>query len=180
MSNNVGRVQRYLKGFRAHDDLEAGLFEKADGTVWVRNPDGSETQVGVGGGSQAVSLLTVPISAAEVNAAQSQATGIVIVPATIGKVIVPLQLIVSQDADDSIGDASLAIGYGAAGTAVNLDANWFSTPPYAAFVTPPQPGGIAVASDTGLDFRVWFSAMVAADSGPYSVSLVYSALTPAA
>lgn len=43
-------VQQFLKGFRQTDTLEPGLFEKNDGTVWLRNTDGSETQVA--GGSQ--------------------------------------------------------------------------------------------------------------------------------
>lgn len=38
-------VQQFLKSFRESDDLKAGLFEKNDGTVWLRNPDGSETQL---------------------------------------------------------------------------------------------------------------------------------------
>ncbi len=41
-------IQEFLKSFRTDDSLEPGLFQKIDGTVWLRNPDGSETQVGVG------------------------------------------------------------------------------------------------------------------------------------
>lgn len=42
-------VQRFLTAFRESDTLEPGLFQKPDGTVWLRNPDGSESQVGSGG-----------------------------------------------------------------------------------------------------------------------------------
>lgn len=38
-------VQQFLKSFRQSDDLEPGIFMKNDGTVWLRNPDGSETQL---------------------------------------------------------------------------------------------------------------------------------------
>lgn len=44
-------VQQFLKSFRESDDLEVGIFMKNDGTVWLRNPDGSETQLPGGGGS---------------------------------------------------------------------------------------------------------------------------------
>lgn len=43
-------IQRFLLGNRVEDDLQVGLFLKNDGTVWLRNPGGSETQVGAGGG----------------------------------------------------------------------------------------------------------------------------------
>lgn len=43
-------IQRFLLGNRVEDDLRVGLFLKNDGTVWLRNPDGSETQVADGGG----------------------------------------------------------------------------------------------------------------------------------
>lgn len=43
-------IQRFLLGNRVEDDLQVGLFLKNDGTVWLRNPDGSETQVSGGGG----------------------------------------------------------------------------------------------------------------------------------
>lgn len=43
-------VQQFLKSFRQSDDLEPGIFLKNDGTVWLRNPDGSETQLPGGGG----------------------------------------------------------------------------------------------------------------------------------
>lgn len=45
-------VQQFLKSFREEASVEPGLFEKADGTVWLRNPDMSESQVTGGGGSQ--------------------------------------------------------------------------------------------------------------------------------
>lgn len=43
-------IQRFLLGNRVEDDLQVGLFLKNDGTVWLRNPDGSETQLPGGGG----------------------------------------------------------------------------------------------------------------------------------
>lgn len=59
----MGLVQQFLKSFRQEDNLEAGLFQKNDGTVWLRNPDGSATQVTGGGaplpsGGSAGQLLT--------------------------------------------------------------------------------------------------------------------------
>lgn len=45
------RVQQFLKSFRQADDLEPGIFMKNDGTVWLRNPDGSETQLPGAAGS---------------------------------------------------------------------------------------------------------------------------------
>lgn len=45
-------VQQYAKEARFVDDLQVGLFEKADGSQWIRNPDGSETQVGAGDSEQ--------------------------------------------------------------------------------------------------------------------------------
>lgn len=47
-------IQRFLLGNRVEDDLQVGLFLKNDGTVWLRNPDGSETQVSGGGGGSSV------------------------------------------------------------------------------------------------------------------------------
>lgn len=44
----MGLIQRFLLGNRVEDDLQVGLFLKNDGTVWSRNPDGSETQLGGG------------------------------------------------------------------------------------------------------------------------------------
>ncbi len=38
-------IQEFLKSFRQDDSLEPGLFQKDDGTVWLRNPDSSETQL---------------------------------------------------------------------------------------------------------------------------------------
>lgn len=46
----MGLIQRFLLGNRVDDDLQVGLFLKNDGTVWLRNPDASETQVDGGGG----------------------------------------------------------------------------------------------------------------------------------
>ena len=43
--------RQYLTAFRNDGVPSDGLFEKADGTVWLRNPDGSETQLPGGGGS---------------------------------------------------------------------------------------------------------------------------------
>lgn len=45
-------VQQYAKEARFVDDLQVGLFEKADGSQWIRNADGSQTQLlgGDGGG----------------------------------------------------------------------------------------------------------------------------------
>ena len=43
-------VQQYAKEARSVDDLQVGLFEKSDGSQWIRNPDGTETQVTGGGG----------------------------------------------------------------------------------------------------------------------------------
>lgn len=39
---------QYLTSFRSSGTPADGLFLKQDGTVWIRNPDGSETQVGAG------------------------------------------------------------------------------------------------------------------------------------
>lgn len=44
-------VLRYLTGFFSADNHQPGLIQKPDGTVWLVNPDGSETQLGGGGGS---------------------------------------------------------------------------------------------------------------------------------
>ena len=49
--------RQYLTAFRNDGTPSDGLFEKADGTVWLRNPDGSETQVGSGGSQPAGELL---------------------------------------------------------------------------------------------------------------------------
>lgn len=46
----MGLIQRFLLGNRVDDDLQVGLFLKTDGTVWLRNPDRSETQLPGGGG----------------------------------------------------------------------------------------------------------------------------------
>jgi len=48
----MGLVQNFLKSFREDDTMEPGLIQKDDGTVWLVNPDGSETQLpgGSGGG----------------------------------------------------------------------------------------------------------------------------------
>lgn len=54
-------IQRFLLGNRVEDDLQVGLFLKNDGTVWLRNPDGSETQVGGGGGSNSVAIADLGI-----------------------------------------------------------------------------------------------------------------------
>lgn len=54
----MSRVQQFLKSFRQDDDLEPGLFMKNDGTVWLRNPDGSETQL-PGGGVSDVLLISI-------------------------------------------------------------------------------------------------------------------------
>lgn len=43
-------IQQFLKSFRQTDDMEPGLIQKADGTVWLVNPDGSETQLTGSGG----------------------------------------------------------------------------------------------------------------------------------
>lgn len=43
-------VREFLKSFREVDTSEPGLFQKEDGTVWLRNPDQSETQLPGGGG----------------------------------------------------------------------------------------------------------------------------------
>jgi len=39
-------IQQFLKGNRETDEMEPGLIQKADATVWLVNPDGSETQIG--------------------------------------------------------------------------------------------------------------------------------------
>jgi len=49
--------RQYLTAFRNDGTPSDGLFEKADGTVWLRNPDGSETQVGSGGSQPVVYRL---------------------------------------------------------------------------------------------------------------------------
>lgn len=43
--------RRFLAGFRELDSGSAGLIQKDDGTIWLVNPDGSETQLPGGGGS---------------------------------------------------------------------------------------------------------------------------------
>lgn len=54
-------IQRFLLGNRVDDDLQVGLFLKNDGTVWLRNPDGSETQITGGGDAKPnVVLVTGP------------------------------------------------------------------------------------------------------------------------
>lgn len=44
-------VLRYLTGFFSADTLQPGLIQKLDGSVWLVNPDGSETQLPGGGGN---------------------------------------------------------------------------------------------------------------------------------
>lgn len=44
-------ITRFLTGFRETDQMEPGLIQKPDGTVWLVNPDGSETQISGGGGT---------------------------------------------------------------------------------------------------------------------------------
>ena len=38
-------IQQFLKSFRETDEMEPGLIQKADGTVWLVAPDGSESQL---------------------------------------------------------------------------------------------------------------------------------------
>lgn len=59
----MGLIQRFLLGNRVDDDLQVGLFLKNDGTVWLRNPDGSETQVAGGGGGASTVSATLSSSA---------------------------------------------------------------------------------------------------------------------
>jgi hypothetical protein len=44
-------VRRVLTGFYSDSPTEPAMFQKADGTFWIRANDGSEAQVGSGGGS---------------------------------------------------------------------------------------------------------------------------------
>lgn len=79
-------VQRFLLGNRTEDNLEVGLFLKNDGTVWLRNPDGSETQVTGGGGSGLLLTASVELTAAEVLALDSVPIQVVAAPGS-GKAI---------------------------------------------------------------------------------------------
>lgn len=56
-------VLRYLTGFFSADTFQPGLIQKLDGTVWLVNPDGSETQVGTGGGPVTVEDIDAESSA---------------------------------------------------------------------------------------------------------------------
>lgn len=57
----MGLIQRFLLGNRVDDDLQVGLFLKNDGTVWLRNPERSETQVTGSGGSSQVAIADLGI-----------------------------------------------------------------------------------------------------------------------
>lgn len=57
-------IQRFLLGNRAEDDLQVGLFLKNDGTVWLRNPDGTETQLPGGGGGGLPSVVSTRFATA--------------------------------------------------------------------------------------------------------------------
>jgi len=46
----MGLIQQFLKSFRETDEMEPGLIQKADGTVWLVLPDGTETQLSGGTG----------------------------------------------------------------------------------------------------------------------------------
>jgi len=43
-------IRRVLTSFREDEQAEAQMFQKDDGTFWLRAADGTETQVGSGGG----------------------------------------------------------------------------------------------------------------------------------
>jgi hypothetical protein len=59
----MGLVQQFLKSFIQEDDLVPGLFEKPDGSVWVRLPNGGESQVSDGGSVPgALKTIRVPIA----------------------------------------------------------------------------------------------------------------------
>lgn len=52
-------VRQFQKSFWEADVYEVGLFEKADGTIWIRNPDLTEEQITGGGGEDAQNLSGV-------------------------------------------------------------------------------------------------------------------------
>lgn len=54
-------VRFFTRSFREADTLDEGLFQKNDGTVWIRNPDGSEDQI-TGGGDQGAQNLSGVLS----------------------------------------------------------------------------------------------------------------------
>lgn len=56
----MSEIQKYAKEARTSPDLETGLFEKADGTQWIRNPDGTETPV-IGAGSSQTLAQTLAL-----------------------------------------------------------------------------------------------------------------------
>jgi len=67
-------IRRVLTSFREDEQAEAQMFQKDDGTFWLRAADGSETQVGSGSGS-ASSTITMEMSTAQigtVNFAETQ------------------------------------------------------------------------------------------------------------
>lgn len=82
--------RQYLSGFFNSGTPGIGLFEKPDGTVWLKNPDGSETQVGAGG-SQPIQTATVSLTSAELLALADTPKQLVAAPGA-GKVIVPVYL----------------------------------------------------------------------------------------
>ena len=54
----MGLIQQFLKSFRETEEVEPGIIQKADGTVWLVNPDGTETQLPGGGGGGQPDLLS--------------------------------------------------------------------------------------------------------------------------
>lgn len=56
-------VKRFLGSYLEQDEMEAGLFQKEDGTVWVRNPDGTADQLpGASGGGGIAARGPFPVA----------------------------------------------------------------------------------------------------------------------
>lgn len=90
----MGLIRQLLTGFRVDGDAEPGVIVKDDGTTWLVNADGSETQLPGGGGSQAVLSASVVLTSAQILGLA--VTPVPLVPAPgVGKIAIPLQVIAS-------------------------------------------------------------------------------------
>jgi len=126
-------IRRVLTSFREDEQAEAQMFQKDDGSFWLRAADGTETQVG-GSGATSLSTLVIELNVPIISNVSSST---VFIPATtqdeVSAFVQPAQIITFPPSVYAPGDpiylgAGLvydvpAVSFGGVPLTITLDGN---------------------------------------------------------
>ena len=161
----MGLIQQFLKSFRETEEVEPGIIQKADGTVWLVNPDGTETQLPGGGGGGGLALTGWTEDDSDPAFVEGGAGGLDFDDGTNGAAISAVVVVVASEAGEAY---NMRLGNGIT-SASTISAPCFSAYDTAGATVALDAGGLPVvnlpAADPGIPGALWNNAGIPAISG---------------